>query len=158
MLIYRIVQRLELLYRPTYSLHPTAAAARGRTAQQPEVVLTNFSSTTGASSSSPTPPPANDPPPKYTPPPSYSTATGARIARMIREVMVAAHLKKEKINAANVKVNKSTPYRLNMELDLQSLVWIHVHSCTHWLRPRNLPPPSPLAFGLIYEGTSGQPR
>ena len=28
---------------------------------------------------------ANDPPPKYTPPPSYSTATGARIARMLRQ-------------------------------------------------------------------------
>ncbi|XP_075227667.1 sodium-dependent transporter bedraggled isoform X2 [Lycorma delicatula] len=27
----------------------------------------------------------NDPPPKYTPPPSYSTATGARIARMLRQ-------------------------------------------------------------------------
>ena len=29
--------------------------------------------------------PASDPPPKYTPPPSYSTATGARIARMLRQ-------------------------------------------------------------------------
>ncbi len=26
-----------------------------------------------------------------------------------------------------------------MELDLQSLFWLHVHSCTHWLRPRNPP-------------------
>jgi hypothetical protein len=24
---------------------------------------------------------------------------------------------------------------LNMELDLQSLLGLHVHSCTHWLRP-----------------------
>ncbi len=32
-------------------------------------------------------------------------------------------------------------HRLNMELDLQSLFWIHVHSCTHWLRPQQLPPP-----------------
>ncbi len=31
-----------------------------------------------------------------------------------------------------------------------------VHSCTHWLRPRN--PPHPLAFGLVYEGTIGMPR
>jgi hypothetical protein len=46
-------------------------------------------------------------------------------------------------------------HRLNMELDLQSLFGLHVHSCTHWLRPRNpLPPP---AFGLIYEGAIGQP-
>jgi hypothetical protein len=31
-----------------------------------------------------------------------------------------------------------------------------VYSCTHWLRPRNSPPPP--AFGLIYEGAIGQPR
>jgi hypothetical protein len=34
--------------------------------------------------------------------------------------------------------------RLNMELDLQSLFGLHVHSCIHWLRPRAtplLPPP-----------------
>jgi hypothetical protein len=43
-----------------------------------------------------------------------------------------------------------------MELDLQSLFELHVHSCTHWLRPRNLPPPP--AFGLMYEGTIGQSR
>jgi hypothetical protein len=28
-----------------------------------------------------------------------------------------------------------------MELDLQSLFGLHVHSCAHWLRPRNNPPP-----------------
>jgi hypothetical protein len=27
------------------------------------------------------------------------------------------------------------------ELDLQSLLGLHVHSCTHWLRPRNTIPP-----------------
>jgi hypothetical protein len=26
-------------------------------------------------------------------------------------------------------------YRLNMELDIQSLFGLHVHSSTHWLRP-----------------------
>jgi hypothetical protein len=31
----------------------------------------------------------------------------------------------------------------------------HVHSCTHWLRPRK--PPAP-ALGLLYEGAIGQPR
>jgi hypothetical protein len=31
-----------------------------------------------------------------------------------------------------------------------------VHSCTHWLRNRNLLPHS--SFGLIYEGVIGQPR
>ncbi len=41
-----------------------------------------------------------------------------------------------------------------MELDFQSLFGLHVHICTHWLRPRNIPP----AFGLIYEGAIDQPR
>ncbi len=31
-----------------------------------------------------------------------------------------------------------------------------VHSCTHWLRPRN--PLNPSAFGLVYEGAIGQLR
>jgi hypothetical protein len=31
-----------------------------------------------------------------------------------------------------------------MELELQNLVGLHVHSCTHWSRPRNSqPPPQP---------------
>jgi hypothetical protein len=33
-------------------------------------------------------------------------------------------------------------YRLNMELDLQSLFGLQVHSCSRWLRLRNPPPPS----------------
>jgi hypothetical protein len=32
-------------------------------------------------------------------------------------------------------------HRLIMELDLRSLFGLHVHSYTHWLRPRNPPPP-----------------
>ncbi len=32
-------------------------------------------------------------------------------------------------------------HKLNMELDLQSLFWLYVYSCTHWLRPRNSPFP-----------------
>jgi hypothetical protein len=51
---------------------------------------------------------------------------------------------------------KASPaHRLNMKLDLLSLFVLHVHSCTHWLRPRN---PLPPAFGLISEGAIGQPR
>jgi hypothetical protein len=40
------------------------------------------------------------------------------------------------------------PHRLNMDLDLQvqNLCGLHVHSCTHWLRPCNLLPPHPPAF------------
>jgi hypothetical protein len=49
-----------------------------------------------------------------------------------------------------------TSHRLDMQLDLQSLFWLHVHSRTHWLRPRN--PSLPPAFGLIYEGAIGQLR
>jgi hypothetical protein len=36
-----------------------------------------------------------------------------------------------------------------MELGLQSLLGLHVYSCTHWLRPRNSSPPPP-TFGLTY--------
>ncbi len=32
-------------------------------------------------------------------------------------------------------------HRLNMQLNLQIFFGLHVHSCTHWLRPRNSPPP-----------------
>jgi hypothetical protein len=46
-------------------------------------------------------------------------------------------------------------HRLSMQLDLQSLFGLHVHSCIHCLRPRN---PLPPAFGLKYEGAIGQPR
>jgi hypothetical protein len=34
-----------------------------------------------------------------------------------------------------------------MELDLQSLFGLHVHSCTHWLRTRNPPFPIPPHLG-----------
>jgi hypothetical protein len=34
-----------------------------------------------------------------------------------------------------------------MELDLQLLFGLHVHSCTHWLRPRK--PPSPRIWAHI---------
>jgi hypothetical protein len=47
-------------------------------------------------------------------------------------------------------------HRLNMELDLQSLFGLLVHSCTHWLRPATILPAP--AFGLIDEGAIGQPR
>ncbi len=36
---------------------------------------------------------------------------------------------------------KRRKHRLNMEKDLKSLFRLHVHSCTHLLRPRNSPPP-----------------
>jgi hypothetical protein len=50
-----------------------------------------------------------------------------------------------------------------MEVDLQSyLVSMSrdVHSRTHWLRPRNPPPPPipRIAMGLVSEGAIGQQR
>ncbi len=44
--------------------------------------------------------------------------------------------------------------RANMELDLQSLFGLHVHSCTHRLRPPNPPPP----IWAHIPGAVGQPR
>jgi hypothetical protein len=37
--------------------------------------------------------------------------------------------------------------RLNMELDLQSLFRLRVHSCPHWLRLHSPPPPIPPHLG-----------
>ncbi len=34
-----------------------------------------------------------------------------------------------------------TNHRLNRQLNLQSLLGLHVHSCTHWMSSRNPPPP-----------------
>jgi hypothetical protein len=45
---------------------------------------------------------------------------------------------------------------LNMELNLQSLFGLHVHRCTHWLRPSNTPPPLPHLGSC--ECAIGQPR
>jgi hypothetical protein len=44
-------------------------------------------------------------------------------------------------------------HRLNIELDFQSLFGLHVHSCIHWMRPRNAPPPPhpPLIWAHIRE-------
>jgi hypothetical protein len=39
--------------------------------------------------------------------------------------------------------------RLNIELDLQSLFGLHVHSCNHWLRPPQHPPPLPRIWAHI---------
>ncbi len=35
-----------------------------------------------------------------------------------------------------------------MGVDPQSLFRLHVHSCTHWQGPRNIPPPPPPHLGL----------
>ncbi len=50
---------------------------------------------------------------------------------------------------------KAAPHRLNMG-GSPKFIWAPVYRCTHWLRPRNSPPPP--AFGLHYEGAIGQQR
>ena len=75
-----MLERLEMLYRPSY--HRQGLSSSSRHSRAADVVLTNFSSTNPAATSSSV---TADPPPKYTPPPSYSTATGARLARMLRQ-------------------------------------------------------------------------
>jgi hypothetical protein len=62
---------------------------------------------------------------------------------------------KQKINEHHNFLYFHFNHMLYMEVDLQSLFGLHVHSRTHWLRPRNPPPPP---FGLIFEGAIGQPR
>lgn len=75
-----LLQRIQLLYRPP--LEP----------EDPRDAHTQIGSDTGAGlhgngilPTATTEIPFEDPPPKYTPPPSYTTATGARIAKMLRQ-------------------------------------------------------------------------
>lgn len=74
------LQRIQLLCRPP--LEP----------EDPRDAQTQIGSDTGTSlhgngilPAATTEIPFEDPPPKYTPPPSYTTATGARIAKMLRQ-------------------------------------------------------------------------
>ena len=65
-----MLQRIQSLYRPEYN-----EAILGRITPEEEEERTVTRSRTRYT----------DPPPKYTPPPSYSTATGARLAKMVRQ-------------------------------------------------------------------------
>ncbi|KAG8315150.1 hypothetical protein J6590_076658 [Homalodisca vitripennis] len=67
-----ILDRIQMLYRPQIG---GAASVLDFTSQ------TDMETTATASANIA----AEDPPPKYTPPPSYTTATGARIAKMLRQ-------------------------------------------------------------------------
>lgn len=69
-----ILDRIQLLYRPPlgdhmdeFAIQEAAAAGRLNNSRNAATIL------------------AEDPPPKYTPPPSYTTATGARIAKFLRQ-------------------------------------------------------------------------
>ncbi|BET01002.1 transporter [Nesidiocoris tenuis] len=73
-----ILDRIQLLYRPPEETISTQSNDRESANEQTEVEVSN-------ESAPPADGPPEDPPPKYTPPPSYSTATGARIAKMLRQ-------------------------------------------------------------------------
>lgn len=64
-------QRIQLLYRPPIGEHM----------DDPPVVDTSTASTPNNVTNIQ----SEDPPPKYTPPPSYTTATGARLAKFLRQ-------------------------------------------------------------------------
>lgn len=76
-------QRVTLLYRPGAEvINRQASTERTRNAERlsPSPPLTTISLDVPV-----TPVVPEDVPPKYTPPPSYTTATGARIAKMLRQ-------------------------------------------------------------------------
>ncbi|KAJ8982729.1 hypothetical protein NQ317_019520 [Molorchus minor] len=67
-----ILDRVQLLYRPPIGEHMDEAAV-----QEAAAAINNNNTNANVVS--------EDPPPKYTPPPSYTTATGARIAKFLRQ-------------------------------------------------------------------------
>ncbi|XP_049954708.1 sodium-dependent transporter bedraggled [Schistocerca serialis cubense] len=73
-----LFDRIRLLYRP-----PVDAEEGHDSTHSTNNV--NTTSTTNIISSPVQEPAFEDPPPKYTPPPSYTTATGARIAKLLRQ-------------------------------------------------------------------------
>ncbi|GAB0089498.1 uncharacterized protein DMENIID0001_040520 [Sergentomyia squamirostris] len=103
-----ILDRIQLLYRPEVD-----SAGRVRTYPRPE------------SQRPPASPPAvttitleshqsvqDDAPPKYTPPPSYTTATGARIAKLLRQSIrrsVRRFLGESSSNRRNTEASPSRP-------------------------------------------------
>ncbi|CAH0553029.1 unnamed protein product [Brassicogethes aeneus] len=70
-----ILERIQLLYRPPIGEHMDDLAI-----QEAAVASLNNNTTNPTANVI-----AEDPPPKYTPPPSYTTATGARIAKFLRQ-------------------------------------------------------------------------
>ncbi|KAK0084679.1 hypothetical protein PV325_006589 [Microctonus aethiopoides] len=73
-----IFDRIQLLYRPSLERESVQI-------NEPSDNNTNANIENHEIRSNTTDIPFADPPPKYTPPPSYTTATGARIAKMLRQ-------------------------------------------------------------------------
>ncbi|KAL0120689.1 hypothetical protein PUN28_008393 [Cardiocondyla obscurior] len=117
--------RIQLLYRPP--LEP----------EDPRDAQTQIGNETGTSlhgngilPTATTEIPFEDPPPKYTPPPSYTTATGARIAKMLRQ-----SFRRSVRRIANVLGESSAPRQ----------------------RPALQPPPPDYATVLVEMNQSGTP-
>ncbi|KAJ4452353.1 hypothetical protein ANN_03886 [Periplaneta americana] len=78
-----ILDRIQLLYRPSMECQDSAELPNSPTNSATSVPpATSTAATTTAPDTTVTA--FEDPPPKYTPPPSYTTATGARIAKLLR--------------------------------------------------------------------------
>ena len=75
------------------------------------------------------------------------TVAGAGLMNMM---VVATEQNPARLGSTVQAVRLQVNHRLNMELHLQSLFGLHVHSCTHWLRPRNSPPPSPTIWAHLW--------
>ncbi|KAK6637039.1 hypothetical protein RUM43_010713 [Polyplax serrata] len=73
-----IFDRLANLYRPATNI-------RGIGEEDSHIIASNLSPIDSGVNNTTELPVAEDPPPKYTPPPSYSTATGIRIAKLLRQ-------------------------------------------------------------------------
>lgn len=69
-----LLQRIQLLYRPPIGEHMDEVAI------QEAVTAIRVEANANAIA-------AEDPPPKYTPPPSYTTATGARLAKLFGQTL-----------------------------------------------------------------------
>lgn len=78
-----IFDRIQLLYRPNLEQEELEEQIQPQDTLPP-TTPTNISNTNTQGNSSPEMQ-FEDPPPKYTPPPSYTSATGARIAKLLRQ-------------------------------------------------------------------------
>ncbi|KAH8405129.1 hypothetical protein KR222_004195, partial [Zaprionus bogoriensis] len=74
-----ILERIQLLYRPHEGDTPRRPSARQRFAQERRNAAAQQQQENAQLEAQ------HDAPPKYTPPPSYTTATGARLAKLLRQ-------------------------------------------------------------------------
>ncbi|XP_055922699.1 sodium-dependent transporter bedraggled isoform X2 [Eupeodes corollae] len=75
-----ILDRIQLLYRPTESPLPHRRGRPGADRNRHQAGQYNLRNSDLEASNA-----QDDAPPKYTPPPSYTTATGARLAKILRQ-------------------------------------------------------------------------